>query len=210
MGYPILMADIIKSSRKEPEKVMQQFKELVLTINKIKCDNLISPLTITLGDEFQGITDTMENGIKTIFALEELIIAKKYDLKLRYVLLLGKIETQINTKIAHEMLGEGLTRARRNLNLIKNKDSRFNIYLNESDNMTESYLNNAFFIYQKFIDSWKEKDFEIVKEFLQSENYKTVAQNVNINPSNAWRRKKSLNIKEYNEIKKIIIFYSKF
>lgn len=185
---------------------MQQFKDVVSLINKEKNKNLISPLTITLGDEFQGLTNTMENGIKTIFEIEEIILDKQYDLKLRYVLLYGQIDTEINNNIAYEMLGEGLTNARKDLNSLKNNDSRFQIRLNKNEEKKEQYLNKAFSIYQKFVDYWKEKDLKIVKEFLLHEDYKIVAQNVNIDQSNAWRRKKSLNIQEYNDIKKIILF----
>ena len=88
------------------------------------------------------------------------------------------------------------------LNSLKNKDTRFQIHLNNSEDAKELYLNKAFFIYQNFIDSWKAKDLEIVKEFFLNEDYKIVAQKVNIDQSNAWRRKKSLNILEYNNIKK--------
>jgi hypothetical protein len=185
---------------------MKQFKDVVTIINKKKSKDLISPLTITLGDEFQGLTNTMENGIKTIYDIEEIILNRKFDLKLRYVLLYGQIETEINTKIAYEMLGEGLTNARKDINALKKKDSRFQISLNSNEKIKEQNLNDAFFIYQNFVDSWKEKDLEIVTEFLLHEDYKLVAQNVNIDPSNAWRRKKSLNIQEYNYIKKIILF----
>lgn len=206
MEFPILMADVINSGRKNSSLLMQQFKDVVSLINKEKSKNLISPLTITLGDEFQGLTNTMENGIKTIFDIEEIILDKQYDLKLRYVLLYGQIDTEINNNIAYEMLGEGLTNARKDINSLKNKDSRFQIRLNKDEEKKEKYLNKAFFIYQSFVDSWKEKDLEIVKEFLLHEDYKIVAQNVNIDQSNAWRRKKSLNIHEYNDIKKIILF----
>lgn len=206
MEFPILMADIINSRRKNSSLLMQQFKDVVSSINKVKSENLISPLTITLGDEFQGLTNTIENGIKTIFDIEEIILDKQYDLKLRYVLLYGQIDTEINTSIAYEMLGEGLTNARRDINSLKKTDSRFLIRLNNNETKKEQYLNKAFFIYQNFIDSWKEKDLKIIKEFLLHEDYKIVAQNVSIDPSNAWRRKKSLNIQEYNDIKEIILF----
>jgi hypothetical protein len=206
MEFPILMADVINSSGKNSSLLMKQFKDVVTIINKKKSKDLISPLTITLGDEFQGLTNTMENGIKTIYDIEEIILNRKFDLKLRYVLLYGQIETEINTKIAYEMLGEGLTNARKDINALKKKDSRFQISLNSNEKIKEQNLNDAFFIYQNFVDSWKEKDLEIVTEFLLHEDYKLVAQNVNIDPSNAWRRKKSLNIQEYNYIKKIILF----
>lgn len=200
------MADVINSGRKNSSLLMQQLKDVVAIVNRQKSKNLISPLTITLGDEFQGLTNTMENGVKTIFDIEEIILDKQYDLKLRYVLLYGEIDTKINNKIAYEMLGEGLTNARKDINSLKNKDARFHIRLNKNEEKKEQYLNKAFFIYQNFVDSWKEKDLEIVKQFLLHEDYKIVAQNVNIDQSNAWRRKKSLNIHEYNDIKKIILF----
>ena len=206
MDFPILMADVINSGGKNPALLMTQLKDVVTTINKEKGANLISPLTITLGDEFQGLSNSMENGIKTIFDIEEKIVHKQYNLKLRYVLYFGQIETEINNKIAYEMLGEGLTNARKELNSLKNKEVRFKIRLTKNELNKETYLNKAFSIYQNFVDSWKEKDLKIVKEFLLHEDYKTVAKNVNIDPSNAWRRKKSLNIHEYNHIKNIILF----
>jgi len=206
MEFPILMADVINSGAKSPSLLIQQLKDAVTTINNEKGENLISPLTITLGDEFQGVSNTMENGIQTIFDIEEIIVNKQYDLKLRYVLNFGLIDTEINNKIAYEMLGEGLTYARKELNALKNKDTRFQIRLNNNEVTKEACLNQAFFIYQNFVDSWKEKDLKIVKEFLLQEDYKIVAQKVQIDPSNAWRRKKSLHIHEYKDIKKIILF----
>ena len=206
MDFPILMADVINSGGRNPALLMTQLKDVVTTINKEKGANLISPLTITLGDEFQGLSNSMENGINTIFDIEEKIVHKQYNLKLRYVLYFGQIETEINNKIAYEMLGEGLTNARKELNSLKNKEVRFKIRLTKNELNTETYLNKAFTVYQHFVESWKEKDLKIVKEFLLHEDYKTVAKNVNIDPSNAWRRKKSLNIHEYNHIKNIILF----
>lgn len=206
MEFPILMADVINSGKRDASLLMHQLKDIVTHINKEKNVNLISPLTITLGDEFQGLTNTMENGIKTIFDIEEILVEKQYDLKLRYILSYGQIDTEINNKIAYEMLGEGLTNARKDLSSLKNNDSRFQIRLNKNGGEKEQYLNKAFLIYQNFVDSWKEKDLKIVKEFLIHEDYKIVAQNVHIDQSNAWRRKKSLHIHEYNDIKKIILF----
>jgi hypothetical protein len=206
MDYPILMADIIKSHRKDQKKLIHQFNELVATINASKQEHLISPLTITLGDEFQGVMNSMVNGIRTIFELEETILIKGYDLKLRYVLLFGKIDTEINRSIAYGMLGEGLTQARKNLITLKKKDTRFTICLNPDEKNQEDQLNKAFLIYQNTVDAWKEKDQAIVKEFLHHDDYKIVAQHVNIDPSNAWRRKKSLAIQTYYDIKSIISF----
>jgi hypothetical protein len=205
MDFPILMADIIDSGHKSSNLLMIQFKNVVTILNEKHRENIISPLTITLGDEFQGICNTIESGIKIIFDIEEIILNHHYDFKLRYVLLYGKIDTEINKNTAYEMLGEGLTAARNELVILKKKDARFSFRLQTNERIKETYLNKAFFIYQNFVDSWKEKDRAIVNEFLKHEDYKIVAQNININPSNAWRRKKSLSIIEYKDIKEIIL-----
>jgi len=198
------MADIIKSRNENPNQLMTKFKSLVNTINKEQKKLILTPLTITLGDEFQGIASSMENGVNLIFAIEEMIIKRGLNIKLRYVLNYGKIETKINTLIAHEMLGEGLTYSRKKLESSKKEDQRFKIINNSKENPDE-YINEAFSLYQDIVDNWKAKDLETVSKFLVFDDYKIVAEKINTNASSAWRRKKSLKINEYASIKKIIL-----
>ena len=199
----ILMADVVDSTKLSSKEFMSQFDVLVEKINSAREENIISPLTITLGDEFQGVIDNFENGIKIIFELEETIVRLNYDFKLRYVLLEGQIDTKINPDIAYRMLGSGLTDARRELEDLKKSQNRFLIKLDNTEK--ELYINKAFSIYQNFVDSWKEKDRPLVKEFLDTGDYKLVAKKVGLDPSSVWRRKKSLNIAEYTAIKELIL-----
>ncbi|HEY1010225.1 MAG: SatD family protein [Daejeonella sp.] len=203
MNYPILMADIINSGKKDSRLLMSQLRDIVTAINNK--GKVVSPLTITLGDEFQGITSSIPDGIKTILNIEELIITNQFDLKLRYVLNYGKIDTKINTKTAYEMLGRGLTEARKSLNELKNEDSRFLISLGDNMKDTAEIINQAFIIYQSFVDSWKINDYPIVAEFFKTNDYKVVAEKVNLDRSSAWRRRKSLKMHEYETIKNIIV-----
>lgn len=203
MNYPILMADIINSGKKDSQLLMTQLKEIVKLINKKP--HIVSPLTITLGDEFQGLTDTIANGVKTIIDIEEIIIENQFDLKLRYVLNYGRIDTRINTKAAYEMLGEGLTEARNSLNELKGKDARILILLGDKMIDISDILNKAFIIYQSFADSWKLNDYPIVAEFLKTDDYKIVAEKVKLDKSSAWRRRRSLKMHEYETIKNIIL-----
>lgn len=200
----ILMADIIRSREKDSRLLMLQFKDVISKVNILQNKNLFSPLTITLRDEFQGVVKNLESCIDVIFMIEESIIESSYDIKLRYVLNYGKIETEINSNVAHEMLGSGLTNTRKHLNLLKYEDFRFLILLDEKRNRLQERLNKSFLLYQSFIDLWKLKDYKIVSEFLENEDYKIVAEKVNLDKSTAWRRKISLNINEYFTIKNLI------
>ena len=94
MYYVILMADILESGEKDANELMLEFKKTVKYINDNWQKNIISPLTITLGDEFQAIIDNVQNAVNIIIEIEEFIIAKGFTFKLRYVLNLGKIETE--------------------------------------------------------------------------------------------------------------------
>lgn len=208
MRVPILMADVIDSRKKEPKALIHKLRELVGVINK-EHDRIQSPLTITLGDEFQGIVPSVSEGIQIIFEIEELILQNNSEIRLNYVLNLGEIETDINPKVAYEMMGEGLTLARESLAWLKKEDQRFLVLLGDDQQALQELLNKSLLIYQSFLDSWKPKDRVIVSEFLKNGDYRLVAEKVKIDKSNAWRRKRSLKIKEYETIKEIILTLSK-
>lgn len=204
MKYPILMADIIDSRYSESSMLMYEFKNLVLNINKLKKNDLISPLTITLGDEFQGIASSIKSAINLIFLTEEFLLSNELQFKLRYVLNYGIIDTPINKNIAYEMLGEGLSEARTKLNHLKESNRRFSINLKIEQKNVEKILNDSFQIYQYFVDNWKIEEYNLVGEFLAQKDYKIIAKELNMNRSSTWRRQKSLNIEEYETVKRII------
>lgn len=51
--------------------------------------------------------------MNTLFVYEEECLKQEYDFKLHYALSYGDIDTEINPDIAYEMMGPGLTKARK-------------------------------------------------------------------------------------------------
>jgi SatD family (SatD) len=203
MKHIILMADIIDSRLKNQKELMYDFREVVKEVNNSFATSLISPLTITLGDEFQGIIKNIEEAIKIVIFFEEELIHRQKYFKLRYVLNEGQIDTDINTTIAFEMLGEGLTDARYKLGKLKEGNHRF-LILSENKVLND-VLNQSFIIFESIRDNWKtNKDYELVSSFFKYKDYKKIAQILNKNRSLIWKREKSLGIETYNAIKKII------
>lgn len=80
---------------------------------------ILSPLTVSLGDEFQGVIKDMTSCFRIVFSLEEFIVEHSLSLKLRYVVNFGDIDTQISDRVAYGMLGKGLSDARELLNSLK-------------------------------------------------------------------------------------------
>lgn len=206
MNY-ILMADIIDSTAYHSETLMIAFQEIVGNVNNKYKKQLLSPLTITLGDEFQGIPKNLGAAIEMIIALEEQILSSQLEYKLRYVLHYGAIDTPINPEIAYGMMGEGLSFTRKRLNEIKESEARFDCSIK---NKTKSEaLSNAFVIYQNVIDSWSNEDSKAMAlNFIKWKDYKLIAEKTGKNRSQIWKKEKSLDISSYFAIKNILKYLS--
>lgn len=203
--YYILMGDIVASSDYEPVKLGMKLKELVDDANKNLAKITLSPYTITLGDEFQGVTRSLKSGIETLFYFEEQSLAKKLDFKLHYVLHFGKIETEINPETSYGMLGEGLTQARKKLSA-KNRDrKRFNFSLDNKDHTEQ--LNRLFEVLDGIMEQWKIDDFALIIDMIQNSNDREVGEKHGKDRSQIYKRRKTLMIHEYNLLKKSVIHY---
>lgn len=199
----ILMADVISSRNYPSKNLINDFKSIVQSTNKKYKASMSSPLTITLGDEFQGVIKDLKSSISIILYMEEECIRRKFDFKLRFVVNQGEIDTMVNNKIAYEMLGAGLTYARSKLIEIKDTADRFCIIL--EDAFTSGILNNAFKVFQNIISKWKlDQDYEMAYNFILYRDYKKVAEVMERNRSLIWKREKSLEMDSYYAIKNII------
>lgn len=198
----ILMADIVESSKKESGQLLTDFKKVVEQINDTYKKHIVSPLTITLGDEFQGIINQAESALQIIFSLEEELLKLKKPFKLRYVLVEGKIDTPLNKKSAHAMLGPGLTEARAILVSMKNSKSRFVIKLRDA--AISEKITLALHVLQGITDQWTPPQMKIAHSFLEYGDYKKVASKLRKDASAIWRRKNSLLIDEYTSLKTLI------
>ncbi|MCF8333344.1 MAG: SatD family protein [Bacteroidales bacterium] len=135
------MADIIKSRSREGSELMKGFRYMVEETTVQYKSKFISPLTITLGDEFQSIVQSLQDGIDLIFL---------------------------------------------------------------KDKKLTDYLNQLFFIYHSIISHWSRKDYEIIGYFMQLKDYKKVAEWAGRDVSSAWRKQKTLRMKEYFTVKNLI------
>lgn len=207
MQQTVIMADIIDSRGSNQAATMLEFKSLTNLANYDHSDSILSPLTITLGDEFQGVARSLATGIELIIALEELAIKRNIAFKLRYALVQGDIDTPLNSDIAYGMLGSGLTRAREALVDMKKENARF--YVEVDDSQQQEALNSAFILYQNLVDNWKPaKDYTLVAHFLHSPDYKEVAREVDKSRSQIWKRYRSLDMHQYFAIKRLLAYLS--
>ncbi|HMP99775.1 MAG TPA: SatD family protein [Cyclobacteriaceae bacterium] len=198
------MADIIDSSGKESRKLMNSLRHIVEDVNSnFSKREILSPLTITLGDEFQSVLNSVEVACKVILFIEEKLLARKADFSLRYVIHEGKIDTPINKVRAHEMLGPGLTQSRKLLSSLKSSKERFLIDIDDKEKSEK--LSLSFKVYEGLVNQWTTSSRDVVYSFLQEDDYKILSKKLKKDPSTVWRRKHSLMIDEYKSMRELIM-----
>lgn len=199
--YHIIMADIVASRSYAGEALLKAFSRLVQSSNDTYEDGILSPYTITLGDEFQGVVESLKVAIDTIFYLEESLLLEMPYFQLRYAVVFGEIDTPLNPLIAHGMTGPGLALARELLTKKQRGKHRFQFKLSHGH---DAELNMLFRLVELLSARWSKKDYGLIREMLCNDEDKSVAEKFGKNRSQIWKRRKNLNIEEYKIIKQLI------
>lgn len=199
----IVMGDIVHSRKYEGKELMREFRELVSSCNRDLAEGILSPYTVTLGDEFQGVAKSLHWSVQSLLYLEECMLKKGHPFSLRYVVHYGKIETNLNRKIAHGMIGPGLTRARGLLNDKGRGKSRFNFDLpNET---LALQLSRLFFVMASLTQGWQHKDAQLIFDMIANDDNTAIGTKYGKNRSQVWKRRRHLHIDDYRALRQIAI-----
>ena len=202
------MADIQGSSDLPGDKVMEIFSNLVAEVNEKFADGILSPLSITLGDEFQGVLGGLEVIRDIIFHMDEALLTGDPFFTLRVVAAYGAIDTPLNRSTAYGMLGEGLTDTRERLDSLKKSDEYIQVYGNPSPD-TDRIQTLAFRWYRSLYDGWPAKDRKIAADFIREEDYRVVAKLHNRDASSMWRKGETLQMKDFQASKELLTLVTK-
>lgn len=113
--YAVVMGDLVSSERAHPpEYLYDRFNAAINQQNTAFKASLASPLTITLGDEFQGLTISLATALLVARALRFQLLSD--GIECRFAIGLVEPKTPVNTDRAWNMMGPGLARTRKKLN----------------------------------------------------------------------------------------------
>ena len=198
----IVMADVIRSRSFDGATLLPEFSRIVEECNAACRKDLVSPYTITLGDEFQGVAGSLRSAVDSILFLEDLLLTAQPAFMLRYVVVYGGIETSVNPHIAHGMTGPGLATAREMLTRKRRGRRRFELSLPGFVYAEE--MNMLFRLLELLSAQWKEKDYLLIRKLIHSFDDAAVAAAIGKTPSQVWKRRKTLQIEEYVTVRNLI------
>jgi len=199
----IVMGDILKSSKYDGRELMRDFKRLVLSCNKKLADGILSPYTVTLGDEFQGVSKSLHWSVQSLLYLEESSLQKGFPFALRYVVHYGRIDTPLNRKIAHGMVGRGLTHARELLTTKHRGLPRFLFDLPNQNLATQ--LSQLFGVMASITRDWKRRDADLIFDMLSSDDNTAIGAKHGKNRSQIWKRRRNMHVDDYKALRAIAI-----
>ena len=206
-GRYILMGDIVGSSTYKAAKLRREFMRIVSSCNKTFEREILSPYTITLGDEFQGVARSLRGLFDAVFYLEEISLLKRLKFKIRYAGLYGDIDKPINRMKAHGMMGAGLTRAREMLTAKRRGKPRFQFELPNAQMMKE--LNLLFLVIDGIIAKWDPYDGPLILDMIANNNNVEVGKKHKKNRTQIWKRRKNMLTEEFRALKEVVLDLAK-
>jgi hypothetical protein len=202
-GHFVVMGDIVRSRDHRQETLMDDFARLVAGCNRHFAVELLSPCTITLGDEFQGVADSLLTAVRTALYLEEARLRGEVGFQLRHAVHFGEIATPLNPLTAHGMLGPGLTQARALLSDKRRGRSRFSISLPDAGLALR--LGRLLDVMAALARDWKARDAALIFAMLDNERDTEVAAELGKTRSQIWKRRRSLLIDEYRALRELLL-----
>jgi hypothetical protein len=170
----VLIGDII-ASRKIGDRASVQ-KKLNAAIRQMnrKNSNLLSPYTITLGDEFQAVYARADH----IFADLMNILLALYPEQVRFSIGIGSIDTPINKQQAIGMDGPAFYMARQGIEQLKSSGYLFitNGLLAEQQDI----VNNSLFLVSHHVSKWKQSRLKVFQLLQQGLSVAAMTKNLDL------------------------------
>lgn len=184
-SYAIVMGDLVRSQdASAPRELHRQFNEAVEEANRAFAASIASPLTITLGDEFQGLCNTLTGGLEIVRHLRLRLLSTQVEC--RFVLGHTELDSPLNRNKAWNMMGSGFSGARDTLN---NKDDPNAYRFSFPEAPVHESLMNAIGASLTLIENgWTETQLEYVQYFEKAElSTKAIAKKAGVSTSSVYK-----------------------
>lgn len=193
--YAVIMGDIVRSESSLPLDLLHElFNKVVSDQNTTHSNAFHSPMTITLGDEFQGIVRSLAQAALVARDIRFQLLAD--DVDCRFVIGLVEIKTPINPDKAWNMMGPGLSRARKKLNQ-KKADQFYRFSLLDSSVM-EVMLDALGAGLSAIERDWTEQQREDISALMSGLSAAELAQRRNVSVHSIYKVRGSGNFDAYS------------
>lgn len=200
MKYVAIIGDI-KSSKTIPNRLeFQNSLRDIFNVISTKNISIVSPYTITLGDEFQALYNSGKGLLTDIIG----IMAMLYPVKVRISIGVGTIDTEINPIQALGMDGSSFHIAREGVIRMKNDEisrkAMPSITLNSDSKLQNSLLISSFNLLSYLLESMSQNQLNVLLGIVNNDSIPVIANRMDISEQAVYkgiRKEAMLLIKDY-------------
>lgn len=169
-----LIADIVQSRKiKDRDKFQQDLEQQLRLINK-ESEHLLSPYTLTLGDEFQAVYGKAGHLFRDIWKIRMVV----HPQKVRFALGIGTLSTPINRKRAIGMDGPAFHHAR--AAIAELKKSSYLIKIEGEGIPFQPLVNNSLYLVSQYSMGWSLNRIQVLSKLQQGWSPKRIADDLGI------------------------------
>ena len=171
----VLVGDLVASRRiVERSAVQERLRACLRQLNSKKREGLVSPYTITLGDEFQAVFSTPDR----LFRDALTVLIALYPVEVRFSFAIGEISTAINTKQAIGMDGPAFHEARATIDRLKKTKNLFAIASPDGAGLT--LINQSLALVSHTIGKWPRNRLELLRGLTENHTVKQLARDLRV------------------------------
>lgn len=170
--YYAIIGDLISSkSLIERKKIQLQLDAYLAQLNVAYSMHVVKKLSITLGDEFQGLFSSSEYLLEIIHKIE----IHMHPTKLRFGIGVGNMNFDFgNVDTPYQSDGEVWWNAREAINKVKTNKSKnrledfSNIYIQSKNTLLNEHINNVLDLCFSIKDNWTDKQRNLISYTIQT------------------------------------------
>lgn len=176
----VIIGDIVSSQVIKERGTIQ--KKIINLFKKINENNtsLISPYTITLGDEFQAVYKNADKLFKDIWFVKSMV----YPVKIRFSVGIGEITTPINKKQSIGMDGPAFYNARKGID--KLKETPYYLLIEGIEN-NKRLIENILFLISHLTSTWKKTRYNVLTLLYENKNVFEISKKLKITDKSVYK-----------------------
>ena len=175
-NYIVVIGDIVESKDLSPalrKQTQNQLEEVFHRLNR-ESQQLLSPYTITLGDEFQAVYRLADQLFHDIWAFK----AQIHPVRVRVAISVGGITTKINREQSLGMDGPAFHAARDRIDEMKADDILLSLIT--KDKSFDRLVNSSLQILAGNLRTWNKNRFTILKKRYENVEVKEIARDLSL------------------------------
>lgn len=181
--YVAVIGDIKRSRElQQREAVQSRLQQACVELNRREdLEGLLSPFTVTLGDEFQALFASFRGVWRAVFAIEAML---GEGVGIRFGMGIGGMDTAINREAAIGMDGPAFHRARRAIDGLKQGDHNYRVV---GMGQAETLANSALDLLSLERNGWRANRVRILRGMLDDESVAQIAAALEISQSAVYK-----------------------